>query len=384
MNLAMFRGYEPIECPLPVDRQARIVICAVQVPFVTGGAESHIESLRNELLKRDFLVDVVKLPFRWHPVRQLINDAVAWRLLDLTHSYGLPIDLAIVTRFPSFCIRHPRKVAWVLHQHRQAYDFLNTDYSDFSDSPDDDEVRKLLYEIDSRSLKECTRIFSNSKNVSDRMQRFLNLDSTPLYHPPPLLGKYKTDSYGDYLFTAGRLERNKRLDLLIRALAFTRHPVRAIIAGTGPMQAELQTIAHDLGVDQRVTFSGFIPDSDLLTHYAECGAVWYAPLDEDYGYVTLEAFLSRKPVITAMDSGGVLEFVKDGLTGLVGESDPQNMALQIDRWFEHRQDGPAMGQKAYSIAETITWDSVIARLTEDLHPPSDDRPGLTGETRNEP
>jgi len=175
-----------MECTPPLDRKPRIVIAAVQVPFVSGGAESHIESLRRELVVRDYDVDVVRLPFKWYPPRQIINDALAWRLIDLTHSYGLPVDLAIVTRFPSYCIRHPRKVAWVLHQHRQVYDFLNTDYTDFKDIPDDDEVRKLLYEMDSRSLKECRKVFTNSKNVSKRMKKYLDIDSQHLYHPPRL------------------------------------------------------------------------------------------------------------------------------------------------------------------------------------------------------
>ncbi|MBN1878947.1 glycosyltransferase [bacterium] len=380
MSEPRFRGYEPLSCPPPVDRQPRIIICAVQVPFVSGGAESHIESLRRELVRRDYLVDIVKLPFRWHPVRQMINDAVAWRLLDLTQSYGLPIDLAIVTRFPSYCVRHPRKVAWVLHQHRQAYDFLNTQYSDFTDLPDDDEVRKILYDIDSKSLKECRRIYANSQNVVDRMHRYLDIDSTPLYHPPPLTGRYHTMAYGDYIFTASRLELNKRIDLLIRAMAKTRHPVRAIVAGSGPMEKTLIGMASEMGIGDRIVFKGFISDEELLDQYSRCGAVWYAPLDEDYGYVTLEAFLSGKPVITASDSGGVLEFVEHQMTGYIGQPDPDALAIEIDRWYENRQSDPEFGRRARARAELITWDSVIRELTADLRLDSDRNCSRSGET----
>lgn len=370
-----FRGYQPVEAPLPVDRQPRIVICAVQVPFVSGGAESHIESLRRELIRRDYLVDVVKLPLRWHPVRQMINDAIAWRLIDLTGSYGLPIDLAIATRFPSYCVRHPRKIAWVLHQHRQAYDFLNTEYSDFTDSPDDDQVRKLLYEMDARSLRECRRIFANSKNVSDRMRRFLGIDSTPLYHPPPLAGSYRTISYGDHLFTASRLERNKRIDLFINAMSRTRNAVGALIAGSGPMEPELRRMVTECELEGRIKFLGHIDEKTLLTCYGECGAVWYAPLDEDYGYVTLEAFLSGKPVITADDSGGVHEFVTHGTTGFSAPADPDALAAEIDRWYENRQQGPGMGEKGREVVQAITWDSVIEQLTAILRP--DEEPAET-------
>lgn len=366
MNRNIVHEYEPMECPPPIDRQARIIICAVQVPFISGGAESHIESLRRELEARDYLVDVVKLPFKWHPVRQMINDSMAWRLLDLTTSYGLPVDLAICTRFPSYCIRHTRKIAWILHQHRQAYDFLNTRYSDFTDSPDDDEVRKLLYEMDARSLRECRDIFANSKNVADRLERFLNIKSCPLYHPPPLTGRYHTLQYDDYIFTAGRLELNKRPDMFLKALSVTQHRIRAVIAGKGPMESMLREMAQDLGIDQRVTFAGYLSEDELLNHYSRCGAVWYAPLDEDYGYVTLEAFLSGKPVITANDSGGVLEFVEDGVTGFIGEPDPHHMAEQLDRWYNNRQNSPGLGNTARVKAERISWDNVIHKLTESL------------------
>ncbi|MGB3976677.1 MAG: glycosyltransferase family 4 protein [bacterium] len=348
------------------DRQLQIIICAVQVPFITGGAEKHIESLRRELENRDYMVDIVKLPFQWHPVRQLINGAVTWRLLDLTMFCGLPVDLVICTRFPTYCVKHPKKVAWVLHQHRQAYDFLNTVYTDFKDAPDDDEVRKLLYEIDSRSLKECTNIFANSRNVANRLERYLNIKSDPLYHPPPLTGRYRNLEYGNYVFTASRLELNKRIDLLLKALSLTKNKIHAVIAGKGPLAASLKKMADDLEIEERVKFVGYISDQEIIDHYGRCGVVWYAPVDEDYGYVTLEAFLSEKPVVTSKDAGGVLEFVEDGLTGYIGEPDPQQMALQLDRWYDNRQDSLAMGRAGKLKAEQITWDNVIKKLTASL------------------
>jgi glycosyltransferase involved in cell wall biosynthesis len=366
MMSKQFYSYQPVECPPPIDRQPRVIICAAQVPFVSGGAEKHIESLHRELVKRDYRVEIVKLPFKWHPVRQIIKDALAWRMLDLTSSYGYPIDLIIGTRFPSYCVRHPRKIAWVLHQHRQAYDFLNTEYTDFSDLPDDDETRKILYEIDARSLKECRKIFANSKNVAGRMKRYLNIDSVPLYHPPPFAGQYSTEGYDDSVFTACRLEKNKRIDLLLKAIALTRFPIRAIIAGQGPLETELKRMAVEFGIDDRILFVGYVSDQTVIQHYASCGLVWYAPLDEDYGYVTLEAFLSGKPVITADDSGGVLEFVEDGETGYIGKSNPESMAAQLDRWYEHRGFAKDMGLKAKKKISTITWDSVIESLTEPI------------------
>ncbi len=359
--------YSPMTPPeLPRNRPPRILICAVQIPFVYGGAENHIESLRRELVSRHYEVDVVRLPLKWYPPRQIINDVLAWRFLDLTHFYGLPVDLLITTRFPSYAARHPRKIAWVLHQHRQIYDLLNTAYTDFSDSPDDDEVRGILYDLDRKSLMECRDIFTNSRNVSHRMKKYLNIDSEPLYHPPPLTGRYECREYSDVVLCAGRLELNKRVDLFIRALSCTRHPICAHIVGQGPQGDNLKNLATELGLGNRVVFHGFVPEEDLIQQYATCGAVFYAPLDEDYGYITLEAFHSGKIVLTASDSGGVLEFVEDGRTGLIAEPHPEALARILDQWFEMPDRGRKLGETGKQTIRTITWDHVINALTSRL------------------
>jgi len=351
---------------VPVDRPPRILICAVHIPFVTGGAEHHIESLRRELEQRNYEVDVVRVPLKWYPPRQIINNAMAWRFLDLSNSYGMPVDLVIATRFPSYVIRHPRKIAWVLHQHRQAYDLLNTELTDFKDTPDDDHARKLLYELDRRSLKECTKLFANSKNVAQRMKKYLGIDSIPLYHPPPLYGQYRNDSYGDFVLSVGRLEKNKRIDLLIQSLAKTKNPIHVKIAGKGPQMESLIRLARELGIEDRVTMLGFVNDEELIGLYASCGAVYYAPHDEDYGYITLEALLSGKTVITASDSGGVLEFIERDVTGFVGESTPESLANEMDRWWETEDKGKSLGLRGKQTIELITWDNVIEQLTESL------------------
>jgi len=350
--------------PVPTDRPARILICAVQIPFVKGGAERHIENLRSELVRAGNDVDVVRLPLKWYPPRQLINDAMAWRFLDLTHFYGLPVDMVISTRFPSYAIRHPRKIAWVLHQHRQAYDLLNTDFTDFDATVEHDEVRRLIYKLDKKSLLECRSIYTNSRNVSHRMNKYLGVPSEPLYHPPPLTGRYECLGYEDYIFTAGRLELNKRIDLLLRSLAKTCNPIRVVIAGDGPQKEVLQQLAADLGIGERVTFAGYVDDDVLLGHYANCGAVYYAPLDEDYGYVTLEAFSSKKPVITSSDSGGVLEFVKHEHTGYIGEPDPGSLAKQMDVWFASGDCGRKFGEEGFRVVKDISWDDVVRELTQ--------------------
>src|SRR5215207_10065394 len=217
----------------------RICICVNRVPFAYGGAEMLVESLRDELVARDHEVEVIGLPFAWGTRTQLLKSAMAWRLIDLTSAGGKRIDLVIATRFPSYVVKHPNKVVWLIHQMRQAYDLQGSRYSDFGPSPRDRRVVEMLRAMDRRTLSEARRVFSISKNVAERLERHNGLQIDTLYPPPRLAGSLRPGPYGDYVFTVGRLNRIKRFDLLVRAMKHTTTPVRAIIAGDGPERAAL-------------------------------------------------------------------------------------------------------------------------------------------------
>jgi len=344
-----------------------VLVCAVQAPFIVGGAEILVSELRQNLELRGFRADVANVPFKWYPVSELIRQALAWRLLDVTESNGTKIDLVIATKFPSYLVRHPRKVAWLFHQHREAYDLFGTSFGSFTESPDDREVRQAIQRMDTRALSECRERFTISRNVAGRLEHFNGLRATPLYPPPHHLGRYRCDGYGDFLFYAGRLDRLKRLDLALDALKRTRCGARLKIAGAGPLQTELRKQIERLGIAERVDLLGFVSPEQLLELYAACRAAYYAPVNEDYGYVTVEAFLSGKPVITTTDAGGPLEFVTHGETGHVAAPDPDSVAASIDAlWQLPESRLEEMGRAGRARVAGITWDRVIDRLTEGL------------------
>jgi glycosyltransferase involved in cell wall biosynthesis len=343
------------------------LVCAVQAPFITGGAEILVSELRQNLARRGFRVDVASVPFKWYPVSEIVRQALAWRLLDVTESNGTPVDLVIATKFPSYLVRHPRKVAWLFHQHREAYDLLGTPYSSFTEQPEDEKVRQAIVAMDNAAIGECLEVFTISRNVADRLSRYNGLHGTPLYPPPQHLGRYRREGFGDYLFYAGRLDRLKRLDLAIDAMHRAGPGARLKIAGTGPLQEELHKQIVGLGVEDRVELLGFVSAEDLISLYAGCRAAYYAPLNEDYGYVTVEAFLSRKPVLTTTDAGGPLEFVVDGVNGVVTAPDPAAVAAGIDRVFALGTARLAeMGDEGHSRVSGITWDHVIDTLSGGL------------------
>jgi glycosyltransferase involved in cell wall biosynthesis len=342
----------------------RVCICATQVPFTRGGAEIHVESLHRELTERGFSSEIVALPFNATSRPQLLKSSLAWRLLELKTGAGEAVDLVIATRFPSYLIDHPNKVVWLIHQFREAYDLLGTRYGGFTDTAEDQKVLAMIHEMDNRTLGEARSLFTNARNTAERLKKFNDIDARPLYHPPQHDGRYRCDAYGDYVLGVGRLERLKRFDLLIRAMRETSSDVRCKIAGAGPVREELQALIEKLGLADRVELLGWVDDERLLDLYAGCRAVYYAPYDEDYGYVTLESFKSGKPVLAAEDSGGVLEFVVDGENGYICNHDrPAEFAARIDALQENPELARSLGNVGRHKVDYINWDHVIRALT---------------------
>jgi glycosyltransferase involved in cell wall biosynthesis len=286
-------------------------------------------------------------------------------MIDLGEANGAKIDMVIPIKFPAYGVRHEKKVLWICHQHRAAYDlYHHAAYSGFGTIENGDAMRDAIVRFDNVTLKEAVATYTLSKTVSDRLRKFNGFDSVPLYQPPPLEGRYYCADYGDYILSVGRLDPLKRVDLAVRALCHCDKQIRLKIAGTGAEQENLKKLAHALKVDGRVEFLGFVDDGALLELYANAFAVFFAPVDEDYGYVTLEAFLSGKPVVTCFDSGGVLEFAKEEENALIRQSEPQSVGEACGRLFADKNLCRDMGHSGRECLAGITWDAVIDTLTK--------------------
>jgi len=345
-----------------MSSSARVVVCEARVPFVSGGAELHVTGLVDELRRHGYQAERVSVPFKWYPKEELLAQAAAWRLVDLSESNGSPIDTVIATKFPTYFVRHPNKVTWLLHQYRAIYDLCGTPYSEFTHSEADVRLRDQLIALDGRVLAESTRLFTNARNTARRLDKYNGLAAEPLYHPPPLASRLRSGPSGNYVLSVGRLEGNKRVELAVRALAFADARTRLIVAGDGPLRGSLEALAASEGVHDRVTFTGAVGADALIELYANALAVVFAPFDEDYGYVTLEAFLSRKPVVTTTDAGGPLEFVDDSVTGFITEPEPRAIGSAIARLAGNPSLVTALGDAGYERASQITWNGVIERL----------------------
>ena len=338
----------------------RIVVTHPQVPFAHGGAEVLAERLTEELNERDHEAALVTVPFKWYPRERVLESAFVWRMLDLTEVEGRKVDLLIATKFPSYAVRHPRKRVWLVHQFRQAYDLDRTELAEFGESAVDRATRRAIHELDRRTLGEAEQRFAISQNVADRLSESLGLDAEVVLPPPQELD-YRFAEYGDFVLSVGRLDRAKRVDLLLEAVAADPE-LRVVVAGAGPDRERLEQVAQSHKLNGRVEFRGRVDAAELADLYARCGAVYYAPVDEDFGMVPYEAFLSGKPVVTTTDAGGPLEVVADRSTGLVTAPRADELAQALRYLRDHPAEGQEWGRAGKAVAERVTWDAAIERL----------------------
>lgn len=345
----------------------RILIATVQVPFIRGGAEIHAEGLRDALLAGGHSAEIIALPFKWYPPERILDHMLACRLLDVTEAAGTPVDLLIGLKFPAYLIPHPNKVLWILHQHRTAYELWDHPLGDLIYYPNGAQVRDAIVQADRQLIPQARAVFANSRNVATRLKSFCDIDATPLYHPPPNAELFYCAPAEDYIFFPSRVCLPKRQSLVIEAMAQTRNPVQLRFAGIPDRQSyldELNSLARKLKVADRVKWLHELPDDKLRDLYAHSLAVVYPPIDEDYGYVTLEAMLASKPLVTCTDSGGPLEFVIHEQTGLVVEPTAKALAAALDRLWEGREQARAWGEAGRARYEALglCWSKVVRTL----------------------
>ncbi len=343
-----------------------ILICTTQVPFTTGGAESHVEGLRRALIEAGYNAEVVALPFKWYPPNEIMRSALAWRMLDLSEANGKPVDLVIGMKFPAYLVAHERKVLWIIHQHRSAYNLWNTPFDDLSSYPDGPHVREWIRQADNRLIPEARKVFANSKTVADRLRRYNKIESQPLYHPPPRAESLHAGEQGDYVFYPSRLEPQKRQELLIEAAQYLRTPVKIVFAGGSGNPRHYESLVKKHGVGDRVSLRGFVSEAEIIDLYANSLGVCYLPFDEDYGYVTLEGMLSRKPMIVASDGGGAAELVEHEREGLIVAPEPRAIAESLDSLFSDRARASTMGQQGEEKLKSLnfSWRHVVESLID--------------------
>ncbi len=236
-----------------------VLVCEAQVPFVHGGAEVHVRQLVRELRARGYAAELVSVPFKWYPKEEILPHAAAWRLLDLSESNGRPVDLVIATKFPTYFVRHPHKVAWLIHQYRAAYELCGTEFSDFAHAELDVGLRDTLIALDTADAPRMRGDLRQRAQHGRASREYNGLHASALYHPPQLARRLAAGPYGDYVLSVGRIESVKRVDLIVGAMPGVDRPAAPAswpaTARSAPTWSDWRRRA---GVADRVRFLGTV------------------------------------------------------------------------------------------------------------------------------
>jgi glycosyltransferase involved in cell wall biosynthesis len=332
------------------------------MPFIAGGAELLATGLRRALAEAGHQVDTIALPFRQWPPEEVMRGMEAWAAQRLTQVDSGEVERLICLKFPAYYAPHPAKVAWLTHQFRPVDDLWHQ--SGFQQHPAAWALRWELVTRERQHLSECRHLFTVSRTVSTRLLVSCSLPSTPLLPPAPWEGSYWWAPAEPYIFIPSRLEGHKRQHLLIEALCHTRPSLLAVVTGEGGARERLVRLVDELGLQSRVRFLGHVPLREQLALYASCLAVGFAPLGEDYGFITAEAMLSAKPVVTCSDSGGPVELVIHDETGFVADPDPVAVGAALDRLAGAPELATQMGRAGLERYRhlAIGWPDVVSQL----------------------
>lgn len=346
----------------------KIVIGTVQVPFVVGGAEFLAHNLKAALLEAGHETEIVTMPFIDSPLHRIEEHIVASRLMDQEWSWGGRAELLVGLKFPAYYMPHPNKVVWALHQHRAAYDLFNTDFSNIKDNAEGRQIREVIKRADNTYLKEAKRIYTIADNVTNRLKKFNGISASTLYHPCPDMEQFYTGQYEDYILMPSRINVTKRQMLALEALTHSKSNLKLYIVGKAEAEHEKKRMldyikGHKL--EKRVKYFDYVSQEEKFKLYANAKAVLFIPLDEDYGYITLEAMAAGKAVITARDSGGPLEFVKNDYNGIVADNTSESIAAAIDRMADDPNLAIRTGENGKKRLKEmkITWEHVVKELT---------------------
>ena len=343
---------------------ARIAVVTSSPPMIDGGHMVIARSLVQALRDCGHIADIVVTPQNRFG-RQASAYVATW-LTDVAISDGHKVDQVISLRFPSYAVRHEKHVCWLNHTMREYYDLWDRFSATLSPKAllKERVRRKAIQATDHYLLgRNVTRLFVQSKTIQQRLAMWPDVTSRVLYPPAPQR-PYRCDGYGDYIFLVSRLTPLKRADLLIDALATPDGAgIRAVIAGEGDDHARLMALIGRHGLDDRVRLVGRVSDEEMLAYLAGCRAVCFPPVQEDYGFVTVEAFASRKAVVTCRDSGGPAELVEDGRHGFVVSPEPAALAHALRRLWEDVGLAERMGQDAFAAGAALNWQDAVRQLT---------------------
>jgi len=358
----------PVTWGIIIIMSKNIVVVTSAVPFYYGGNERLAENLAYALNKAGYSARPFFTPRnRYDSFKTLLMGYAANRFTDLGgFPWKEPIDQIISIAYPSFVVKHPHHVCWFAHRMREYYDLWDRWIGREKSFMSRTRLRvqkKILHTVDSYYLSKLEKLYCISSGVGDRLKRWGGFDAEVLHPPPRDDSSYKSTVYKPYIFAISRLTSLKRIDLLVNAMRYIKNEkITAVIAGEGEERAGLERLAKRHGLENKIRFTGAVSEREKHKLFSECRAFFFAPYNEEYGIVTVEAMKRSKAVITAKDSGGPLDFVRNNQNGFIVEPNPCEIAGVIDKLADDELSAKKMGENALKTVEDVTWENVIKKL----------------------
>ena len=342
----------------------KILIVNNMAPFIWGGAEELAIHLEKNLIIAGHNAEILRIPFQWEPAHGIPAQMLMARAFELQN-----VDRVIALKFPAYLIRHPNKTLWLLHQYRQAYDLFDAGQTNLPAGPTGDELRTIIRHGDNEAFSESRRIFTNSDVTRQRLAKYNGFNAEVLFPPLNDPELFAGGAPQGYVFAGGRINSMKRQHLLVEAMAQTAPHVRLVVAGppeTPEDGLRLHRLVAQHGLQDRVKLDlRFLARTELARYVNEANACAYLPFDEDsLGYVAMESATASKPIISSVDSGGVLGLVHHLETGWVSSPNPESLAAALNQACLNNDATKKMGRAACKLWTDmeVSWPATIERL----------------------
>ncbi len=378
------------------------IVAPCPVPYVVGGAEKLWWGLAAHFNEHtSHQAEIIKLPSPEADLASLLRSYERFAALDLGG-----FDLIISGKYPAWMVGHGRHVCYMLHRLRGLYDCyqgaaefarplaahpgvaslrqfisryrgsraaLTEFFGRWNELMAAGEnprgmldfpgplAREVVHWLDEIALSPdaISSYAAISRTVALREGYFPAGVEVAVAHPPPHRDMTGGEAF-EHFYTVSRLDRIKRVGMVVEAMRMVRGDVPLIVGGTGPEEENVRALA--LG-DPRIRFVGFQNDAEVRNNYRNALAVPFAPWQEDYGLIAVEAMQCAKPVITARDSGGPCELVEDGVSGFIRE-DVRGLAEAMQRFVDDPALARSMGRAGRERASGITWSAVAKTLLD--------------------
>lgn len=218
-------------------------------------------------------------------------------------------------------------------------------------------IKEVLFKkLDYIAVRKSSVILGISREIKDRIKRFYNRESY-IFYPGINPQDYQVGRYEDYILAPGRFEITKRSDLIMKAMDFVKNKnIKLVMVGSGTLSENIRKMSKKY---KNVDFKGYVSKEELKKLYSDCLATIYVPVQEDYGYVPVEAAASGKATI-GTNEGGLKETIIDKKTGfLLKEVTPKKIAEKIDLLAENKSLAIKMGKNAKKFSKKFYWEEAF-------------------------